>query len=326
MPACSKCGRDAVTRLYYTKQDLCSNCFCDVFEHRVRRANREFSLLRRGDVVAVAVSGGKDSQAMLFVLHKLAREIGDVTLKPVLIDEGIEGYRNVAAENAKKLCEQLGLQLHVEGYKESFGASMDEVMAKRDSLSSLDARFQAKPSCTYCGVFRKSSLNNAALSLGASKLAVGHNCDDLAQTFLMNLMRSEPERLGTIGAQSGVVEREGFVTRVKPLIYNLEIECAVYCRLRGLPFHLGGCPYAAESFRGTVKDFLNSAEAEHPGIKFNLLHSFLKLREKIAEETTEKAAAEKMFYCGKCQAPYSGSGAVCKACEFLKELRIETIA
>ncbi len=325
MPSCGKCGGEAVVQLPYTKTDLCRNCFCDLFEQRVRRANRDFQLIRRGEVVAVAVSGGKDSQAMLFVLHKLAKEIGNVSLKPVLIDEGIEGYRNVAAENAKKLCEQLGFELTVASYKNDFGASMDEVMHKRDELgSACTPGFEPRPSCSYCGVFRKHSLNKAALGLGANKLAVGHNADDLAQTFLMNLMRSEPARLAQTGAQSGVVERDGFVMRVKPLIYNLEIECAVYCRLNGIAFHLGGCPYANESFRGAVKDFLNSAEGEFPGVKFNLLHSFLKLREKLVDDAaTEEASARKqMSYCSECGAPYAGSGATCKACEFLKELRV----
>ncbi len=312
--ACTKCGGPAVTRLAYNQQDLCRNCFCGQFEKRVRKANHDFGLFRRGDVVAVAVSGGKDSTAMLFALDKLARDYS-FSLKPVLIDEGIGGYRNVAMKNAEQLCQKLGHELHVVTYKGEFGAGMDEVMQKRDGLALSAEGFDPKPSCTYCGVFRKQSLNKAALDVGATKLAVGHNADDIGQTFLMNLLRSETRRIGRGGAVSGAVERGGLVTRVKPLVYNLEIECAIYCRLNSLPFHLGGCPYAAESFRGQVKDFLNAAEADKPGVKFNLLQSFLKLREKMGDE-----AAGELSYCSECGAPCGG--AKCKACQFGQELMI----
>ena len=181
--------------------------------------------------------------------------------------------------------------------------------------------FEARPSCTYCGVFRKQSLNTAALAVDATKLAVGHNTDDIAQTFLMNLLRSETQRIGRGGATSGAVEREGLVTRVKPLIYNLEIECAIYCKLNSLPFHLGGCPYAAEAFRGTVKDFLNTAEADRPGVKFNLLRSYLKLREKMEGDDVEE-----MKYCNSCGAPCGKAETKCKACQFVQELGIGTTA
>ncbi len=314
MPTCTKCGDPAVTQLPYNKQDLCRNCFCDQFEKRVRKANHDFELFRRGDVVAVGVSGGKDSQAMLFVLDKMARDYA-FTLRPVLIDEGIEGYRNVAAKNAEALCTRLGYELHAVAFKDEFGAGMDEVMHKRDSLALSVEGFESRPSCTYCGVFRKQSLNKAALDVGATKLAIGHNADDIAQTFLMNLLRSETSRIGRGGAVSGAVEREGLVTRVKPLIYNLEIECAIYCRLQNLPFHLGGCPYAAEAFRGQVKDFLNTAEAGKPGVKFNLLRSFLKLREKMDGDD-----AGELAYCRECGAPCGSDK--CKACQFVQELHI----
>ena len=103
------CGKTAQVRLDYNATGLCAECFCKLFEDRVRKANKDFKLLRRGDVIAVGVSGGKDSAAMLCVLDKLAREIGGITLKPILIDEGIEGYRDESEKKARQLCETLGL-------------------------------------------------------------------------------------------------------------------------------------------------------------------------------------------------------------------------
>src|SRR3989338_1940670 len=135
MANCVKCTSVAVVSLSYSKQDLCKNCFNEQFEQRVWKANHDFELVMRGDVIAVGISGGKDSAAMLFILHKMAKRIGEVTLKPILIDEGIEGYRNVAAQNAVELCKTLGYELVTLGYKELFSADMDDVMHKRNELT-----------------------------------------------------------------------------------------------------------------------------------------------------------------------------------------------
>ncbi len=308
MVLCSICSkRESVVRIYYDKTDLCKACFCLRFEKRVMKANREFNLLKRGDVVAVGISGGKDSAAMLYVLSKMTKKIGGITLKPILIDEGIQGYRNEAMEKAKELCDSLKLPLQVFSYKKEFGLSMDEAIKSRDEKK------LSNKSCSFCGVFRKSLLNKAARAAGANKAAIGHNADDIGQTFLMNLMRSDVKRLKKFGAVSGLFEQDLFVKRIKPLIYNTERECALYCSLKNLPFYLGECPYSSESFRGLVKDFLNTAEQKHPGTKFAVLNSFLSLQEEL--DTPEKQEPKKCIKCGE-----NTSSETCKACSFSKLL------
>ena len=116
---CNKClKRPAQVRLEYGPSDYCAICFCELFEKRVARANREFGLLRRGDVIGVGVSGGKDSAAVLYVLSKMTKRIGAIKLVPICIDEGIKGYRDKAIVKAEELCSKLGLKLHVFTYKE----------------------------------------------------------------------------------------------------------------------------------------------------------------------------------------------------------------
>ena len=101
------------------------------------------------------------------------------------------------------------------------------------------------------------------------------------------------------------------VPRVRPLVFNTEKETALYCILNQLPFYLGECPYAAESFRGEVKDFLNGVEEKYPGTKFNLLHSFLELKKKDENRVVEKEKSQisKCVECG-----YPSSSETCKAC------------
>lgn len=334
MVKCANCGKNAVIRLGYNKTDLCGNCFCSQFENRVKMANRDFKLIKLNQTVGVGVSGGKDSAAMLFVLSHIVKKIHGTKLIPILIDEGISGYRDRAILKARELCGSLGLELQVFSYNTGFSLSMDEIMEMKKANPS--AGFER--SCTYCGVFRKSLLNKAALELGCDTLAIGHNADDIAQTFLMNLMHNEPDRLRRFDVIND--EAEGFVPRIKPLIYNLEKEAALYCELKKLPYHRGECPYSKESFRGEVKDFLNELEGKFPGVKFNLLRSYLAMRKELAKagefdkmfpqtselaeiaglngsaHRLEKKTKRAIMKCKKCG--QNSSSELCKACSFLE--------
>lgn len=318
---CSKCGKTAAADIAYAGTHLCAKHFNEFFEGKVRKANREFEVLRRGDRVVVAISGGKDSAAMLYALHSLAQKIGAIQLFPVLIDEGIAGYRGKAAEKARKLCKKLGLKLIIISFKKEYCLSLDQIIAKRNRKWSEEGK--RTKACSYCGVLRKHALNKAAQKLNANKLAIGHNADDTAQTFLMNLLRNEPQRIARFGLAEGESESQDEndqaapVPRVRPLIYCTERECALYCMLNKLPFHLGGCPYAGEAFRGIVKDFLNDAEAKYPGVKLNCLRSFLTLRARLASKSEAKKRTLKK--CVECGQPSSGNS-LCKACELLAVL------
>ncbi|NYZ78322.1 TIGR00269 family protein [Candidatus Micrarchaeota archaeon] len=308
---CNKCGkREAIIEIRYASSDFCRNCFMEFFEKRVKKANYDFKLARRGDVIAVGVSGGKDSTAMLYILDKLAREIGEITLVPILVNEGIKGYRDKTAKKAREACERLGFELREYSFEKEYGLTMDGTAAFKK---------REYPTCSYCGVWRKALLNKAALEAGANKLAIGHNADDTAQTFLMNLMRRDLPRLTRSGPLSGVVERDCFARRIKPLIYVLERETAHYAELLELPYYRGSCPYSVEAMRGVVKDFLNAAEFKHPGTKLALLSSFLALKKELGEKTGELDSDESLKKCGECGAP--SASASCRACAFLKELK-----
>ncbi|NYZ74723.1 TIGR00269 family protein [Candidatus Micrarchaeota archaeon] len=310
MVSCFNCGKKAVVELPYASASFCKNCFLEHFKRRIRKANKEFGLVRRGDSIAVAVSGGKDSAALLWSIKYLAQMAGNVEVKPVLVDEGIKGYRDKAVLAARQACKKLGFELTVASFKKSFGKTLDEIIAARDRKSG-----RKEGACSYCGVLRRAALDQAVKELGANKVALGHNADDLAQTFLMNLLRGEVVRNSRLRLTEDDGVAEGFVRRIRPLIFVPERECALFSTLQGLSFHLGACPYSGEAFRGTVKDFLNDAEAKHPGIKLNLLNSFLALRKAVGETTYKR----KEKPCEECGRPSSG-GRVCKACELLRRL------
>ncbi|KAJ1548760.1 nucleotidyltransferase, partial [Cladochytrium tenue] len=175
---CGVCGAGrAVLRRPKTGQALCRTCFFAVFEAEVHNTITDSQLFRRGDRVAIAASGGKDSTVLAYVL-KLLNERHDYGLDLVLlsVDEGITGYRDDSLETVKRNKEQYGLPLLVVSYDELYGWSMDAIVAE----------IGRKNNCTFCGVFRRQALDRGAERLGVSQIVTGHNADDVAETVLMN--------------------------------------------------------------------------------------------------------------------------------------------
>lgn len=314
---CSICASKSIVRVEYARLNLCANCFVTRFEKRILQANKKYQLFRREDKIAVGISGGKDSASLLVSLDKICKKIGKIELIPVLIDEGIDGYRNVAAKNAFVLCKKLGYKLNVFSYKELFGGTLDDAMNNRYNLKPIK---DARPlhSCGYCGIFRKQSLSIASKKLGANKLALGHNADDIAQTLLMNLLARNTNKI--IGSHPIVQQegKEGLMPRIKPLAFNTEIECALYAVINKAEFHVGGCPYANESLRGVVKDFLNQVETQIPGTKINLVESAIELSK---QKNNAKALKKTLKKCRICNEPSSDKNSqICRSCQIIEQL------
>jgi uncharacterized protein (TIGR00269 family) len=211
----------------------------------------------------------------------------------VCIDEGIEGYRDEALRIAERSCSELGVEMRVLSFRALFGETMDDIAARDRELGA----------CSYCGVLRRRALNEAAVSVGADRLATGHNLDDMAQTVLLNVLRGDLSRIE--GFDPGGGELAGYVKRVKPLCEVPERETTLYAYLSGLEFQSASCPYAGEAMREDARRFLNQMEARRPGTKFIVYQTGLKLASK---RYTGVAGV-----CPVCGAP--SQGGLCRVCE-----------
>ncbi|VVB58263.1 tRNA 2-thiocytidine biosynthesis protein TtcA [Candidatus Anstonella stagnisolia] len=300
---CSFCSREAVVTLAYANNRMCKKHFCEYIEKRFKRTVREFSMLKKGDYVGIGLSGGKDSTVLMHLLHSLSKSL-PIKLVAITIDEGISGYRtpslNIAIEQAKKL----GIMHKIYSFKKVYGHSMDAVMKGKPE----------EAACSYCGVFRRHLLNKACKELGVKKLAIGHNLDDVAQTVLMNIMRNEPQRLLRFGGVSGVIEDEGFVPRIKPLMRIPEREIGLYAILKDIPIKFQECPYAYTAMRQLVRVQLNEMEEKYPGTKFRILNSFLAIKENVKPTATRAT----LRYCKKCGEPTSTD--ICVCCRLVEKL------
>jgi uncharacterized protein (TIGR00269 family) len=301
---CSKCSGSAVVYLPYGDENLCKKHFVESFEKRVRRTVREFRMISKGDSVGVALSGGKDSVSLLYLLKDICDSMR-VPLVALSVDEGIAGYREKTISVAKENCKKLGVEHRVLTFKKEVGITVDEIAKKKERMGT----------CSYCGVFRRWILNKAAREMSLNKLAVGHNLDDAAQTVLMNFLRNEPFRLARFGPSGGIIQHEFFVDRIRPLIRIPEREVAVYSIIKGMNIRFGRCPYAHEAFRNEVRVFLNDLEEKFPGTKFRVFNSFMSVKGALGERVSTDETPVKCKQCGELS-----SHKVCMRCQMLEGL------
>ena len=137
----------------------------------VRRAVDQYHMIEEGDVIAVGVSGGKDSLALLSALAGLRRfypkkfEVKAITLEM--------GYDEMDFTPVAALCQKLGV----------------EFITEQTDIKTVvfDIRKEENP-CSLCANMRRGALNSTAKAHGCNKVALGHHFDDVVETVLMSLL------------------------------------------------------------------------------------------------------------------------------------------
>ncbi len=282
------CGEQAVYETY------CQEHFIERFESKVEDTVKRFDMVKKGEKIVVAASGGKDSTAVLYLLKKFGYDI-----EALAIDEGIAGYRDSTLEDLKRFCQEHDIPLHIDSYKGAFGFTLDE---------GLEAKKMS--ACYACGVFRRYLLNKNAK--GFDKVATGHNLDDESQSILMNMLKGNTAVLARLGPVTGQLKEEQFIPRIKPLYFCTEKEVATYAFLLKFGVQFTECPNAGTSIRNVAREAMSEYEKEHPGAKLRLVEAFVEhIPELRGIETPE------LQYCTECGSPSGGS--LCRACKLSKE-------
>lgn len=303
---CSFCGRRAIYERRYAGVLLCDRHLIKSVEHRFRRTVSEHELIKQGERIALAVSGGKDSISLLHMLAE-REDSWHFQLAALTVDEGIEGYRGRCVEKVRRNVSELGVEWRLLSFRERFGKTLDEILKLAEKNPQLGP-------CTYCGVLRRSLLNSGAKELGADKLATAHNLDDEVQAIFLDYIRGDLSRLCRLGFK--YEPREGFVPRIKPLREIPEKEMALYALVRGLDFYLGNCPHR-RGIHQEVEEFLNTLECKHPNSKLMVLRFFDQIKPKLSELLPSDFTLSSCRYCGE-----PAAGELCKACELLQGLGI----
>ena len=334
--SCEVCGGTATLKRPRNGMFLCTPCFFKLFEDETHQTIIQDKLFVPGDVVACGASGGKDSTVLMHLMKLLnERHNYGLTLVLLSIDEGIKGYRDDSLKTVHRNSSHYDLPLTILSYKELYGWSMDEIVLAIGS----------KSNCTFCGVFRRQALDRGAAKIGATKVVTGHNCDDTAETILMNVLRADIPRLsrcsntatgnqesntttsspraagggGGTTTSTGPVAGTGtigedHVVRVKPLKYAYEKEIVLYAHFKKLDYFTTECTYSKEAFRGNTRVLLKDLESIRPSVIADTVFSGEHLLLK------EMATAPKMAQrsCDRCG--YISSQALCRACVLLDSL------
>lgn len=223
----------------------------------LRAAVDTYDMIQKGDAVAVGVSGGKDSVALLALLAQLRRfHPAEFSLTAITLDPCFDGtetdYSPIAA-----LCERLEVPY----------------VLKRTRLWEAVREHQGeeKP-CSLCAKLRRGALHRAAVEAGCQVVALGHHQNDAAETVLMNLLSG-----ATYGCFSPKTEldRRG-ITLIRPMIYLQEREIAAFVKREGLPVVTSRCPVDGCTGRQEMKELIETLSRTYGEVDRKLVDSLKK--------------------------------------------------
>ncbi|MGL4346146.1 MAG: tRNA 2-thiocytidine biosynthesis TtcA family protein [Cellulosilyticaceae bacterium] len=214
-----------------------------------RRAIQDYNMIEEGDKIAIGISAGKDSLALLLALSQLRRfypkkfEIEAITISL--------GFENFDLSKVKAFCEEL--DVHYTVYETQIAKIV------------FDERKESNP-CSLCSKMRKGALNEIAKELGCNKIALGHNQDDINETLLMSLFYEG--RIHTMSPVNYLDQVD--LTLIRPLIYVPEKDIRYFASKQGLPVVKSPCPADGVTKRETTKDLIYKLDKEIPGLPARL--------------------------------------------------------
>ena len=300
---CHKCQNTAVFSRKYSGENLCSECFSNSILRKTAKTISKYKMIKNNDLVCVGVSGGKDSLVLLDILKKMS-QTHNFKIIAVTIDEGIPGYRDEALSIVKEFCSKLDIEFRIHSYKELFDVTLTESLELREN--------EKTSSCSICGTFRRRALDYAAKQIGANVIATGHNLDDTLQTFLINTLSGDTNKIGWMNPYNESTE----LRKIKPLSEIYESEIVFYAFTNNLPFQSEPCPHMNEGIRTEIREFLNSLEEHRSGIKNSMYHSILKISEVLKENG--KKEKRNCDICGN-----ECTGKICSVCTMITNLKKE---
>ena len=215
----------------------------------MRKAIEEYHMIEEGDKIAVCLSGGKDSITLLHAFKALQRfypkkfELIAISVNP--------GFEFFDIDFLQKICNNIQIPLFIEN------SNAKEIV--------FDIRKEKNP-CSLCANLRRGVINSIAIREGCNKIALGHNQDDVLETFLLNLFCT-----GNISTFSPVSYMDrSKITLIRPLLYTPEKEIRKFIRKNNFEVMPKVCPMDGISKREDMKQLILSLTKDIPMIRANL--------------------------------------------------------
>lgn len=217
---------------------------------KMRKAIDDYQMIEEGDKIAVALSGGKDSISLLYALKNLQLfypknfNFIAITINP--------GFDNFDDNLLKKVCQDIDVELKI---------------VKSDIKQIVFDERKEKNPCSLCANLRRGMLNSIAKENGCNKIALGHNEDDVLETFLMNMIYA-----GNISVFSPVAYMDrSQMTLIRPLIYVSEKMTRSFVKKAEIPIMPKICPMDGNSKREYALELLKQLEYKNKNIRANLI-------------------------------------------------------
>lgn len=201
----------------------------------VRRAIDDYGMIEEGDRIAIGVSGGKDSLCLLLALKSLQRFYPKkFHLEAITVSLGLPGSNY---EDVQTLCDKIGI-----GY----------TVVSTDIGQIIFEERKEKNPCSLCSKMRKGALNDAAEKLNCNKVALGHNKDDVIETFFMSLFFEG--RIHCFAPVSFLDRKQ--IYSIRPLLYVSEAEAKSYILQSGIDIVKNPCLVDGNTKRQEIKELL----------------------------------------------------------------------
>ena len=216
---------------------------------KVGEAIHRFHMIRDGDRVAVALSGGKDSLTLLEALLLLSQRAPiEFTVCAFTVEQG----------KFLRPIEPLGEYLKSRGVDWTY---------YRDAPSFRLLDEQPDHGCDLCSRYRRRAVYEIAKGLGANVIAFGHTADDFCEALLRNTMFT-----GKLSALPAVTHsRDGDFRLIRPLVFVTETVTTAFAASLGAPLIPCGCSQKTGTVRRSLRDIFSELEQEYPHLKENIL-------------------------------------------------------
>jgi len=299
---CGKChSANAEVQIPYAKMNLCPSCFVDFYIAKVKKTIEEFGMFREDATVGVAVSGGKDSAALLHILRRAYPKLKLIALH---VNLGISAYSEHCQNKVEKLADMLKVELHVFDLYKELGIRIGDFKK---------TPFKRKL-CSVCGTIKRRVFEEMAVKVRAQVLATGHNLEDVAGIMLNNFLHGQWEHFIRLKPVLPPLAN-GMASKVKPLIRCLQNENLLYCLYEDVPFREIDCPFSTRTGVRKRAETLELLSKDNPYFKHQLLNRFLELIP-LLENFKPKPTLGKCKMCG-----FPSSDEVCAFCKRISLLR-----
>ena len=214
-----------------------------------RKAIEEYKMIDEGDKIGICLSGGKDSITMLYAFKALQRfypkhfDIVAISINP--------GFEFFDTQFLQKICDDLDIPLFI-----------DDSHAKEIVF---DIRKEKNP-CSLCANLRRGIINSIAIKEGCNKIALGHNQDDVLETFLLNLLYTG--NIGTFAPKSFMDRTK--ITLIRPLIYTPEKDIKRFIKKNNISVMPKVCPMDGKSKREDMKQLIYTLSKNIAMVRANL--------------------------------------------------------